>query len=164
MKQGYCDWNILTSEHQCQYQFSFLINCVFICVKIKVQISYLCHLVINIVVIWVITHFSLNWNLCIYMLVEYFGGPPANQKPWEKIAKAPDKAKTDPMACVAAKWAPMNLHPRPLKQICLQTFIEKTDMVTSWRILSAKLIIKSTVVVYQVVYQVVIVVNFRICG
>ena len=56
------------------------------------------------------------------MLVEYYGGPPANQKPWEKIAKAPDKAKTDPMACVAAKWAPMNLHPRPLKQICLQTF------------------------------------------
>ena len=36
--------------------------------------GYLCHLVISISVIWVINHFPLNWNVCICMLVEYFGG------------------------------------------------------------------------------------------
>ena len=42
--------------------------------SIKIQMSYLCHLVIRSVVIWVMNHFSLNWNVCISMLVKYFGG------------------------------------------------------------------------------------------
>ena len=42
--------------------------------SMKVWISYLYHLVIGIVAIWVINHFSLNWNIYICVLVEYFGG------------------------------------------------------------------------------------------
>ena len=78
---------------------------------------------ISIEVISVINHFSLNWNVRICMLVEYFGGskstpranslfhvpngiallhPPdvARVGPWNSL---PGKVKTDRMTCVAAK-------------------------------------------------------------
>ena len=135
--------------------------------------SYLCHLVISIAVISVINHFSLNWNVRICILVEYFGGsrwipwanslfhaqgstslmaslrstkhPPdvARVGPWNSL---PDKVKTDRMACVAAKSVPMNLPHPPIIQICVQTFLEKTNMITSWKIFPANLMMKRTIV------------------
>ena len=92
---------------------------------------YLCHLVISNAVISVINQFSLNWNVRICMLVEYFGCsksipgqivcsaslmaslrsktkyPPdvARVGAWNSL---PGKVKTDRMACVAAKWVALD--------------------------------------------------------
>ena len=68
----------------------------------------------SIVVIWVINHFSLKWNV---ILVEYFGDSKSiPHQPMRshdrKYPRTPGKDKEDRMACVAAKWVPMNLsHP-----------------------------------------------------
>ena len=63
----------------------------------KVEMSYLCHLVISIAIVWVINHFSPRWNICICILMEYFGGSKSIPH------QPPGKAKTDRMACVAAR-------------------------------------------------------------
>ena len=42
--------------------------------------------------------------------------------PWNSL---PDKVKTDRMACVTAKWVPMNLpHPRIIENLCANIFRE----------------------------------------
>ena len=74
------------------------------------------------------------------MLVEYFGGS-------KSIPHQPIISHVRGMACVAAKWVSMNLlHPTHYSKSVCKHFKRKHDMITSWKIFPANLMIKRTIV------------------
>ena len=64
-KQGYCDANILTSGHPCQYQFSFFLWCVFIhgIIIIHFPELYFMH--------WIWCKGTLRYEVCHYIFVSW---------------------------------------------------------------------------------------------